>query len=82
MTLVSGEFPFAATCSQKNRPEKYPSIARNNFIVLAVQESKIFLLQIQHYSGKVVEKIRRREAITKRFAFQENTKRKIPELLY
>ena len=67
----------------KKIPEKYPSIARNKFIVLAVRGSvKYFLPQIHHYSGKLVEKIRRREAITKRFAFQENAKRKIPELLY
>ena len=28
--VVSGEFPFAVTCSEKNRPEKFPFIATYN----------------------------------------------------
>ena len=69
---VSGEFLFVATCSGKeNRPEKSPFIAIK--IVLAVR--------ILHYFGKVVEK-RRREAITKRYAFQANAKNRLLILVH
>ena len=34
--LVSGELRFNATCSEKERLEKIPFIATNNWIVLAV----------------------------------------------
>ena len=37
--VVSGEFPFAVTCSEKNRPEKFHFIATNNWTGLAVQWS-------------------------------------------
>ena len=35
--VVSGEFHFAAACSEKNIPETFPLLATNNWIVLAVQ---------------------------------------------
>ena len=42
--VASEEFPFAATCSEKNRPQKFPFIAINNWILLAVRlgNSKAF----------------------------------------
>ena len=38
-SVVSGEFPFTATCSEKKRPEKFPFKVTNNWIVLAVRQS-------------------------------------------
>ena len=62
---------------KKNRPEKFPFIATNNWIVLAVPMSvKYFFAPNSSYSKRVVEK-KRREAITKRFAFQTNAKGEI-----
>ena len=33
------EFPFAATCSEKEQTEKFPFIATNNWVALAVRWS-------------------------------------------
>ena len=56
---------------KKNRPEKFPFTATNNWIIGCPKVCKIFfLLQISRYFGKVVEKTRSREAITKHWAFQ------------
>ena len=57
--------------------KKFPFIETKNWIVLAAHWSvNIFLLQIPQYSEKVVVKRRRREAISKRYAFQSNAKSK------
>ena len=64
---------------KKNWPEKFPFIAANNWVVLAAQWSvKYFFCSefFPPYSGKVVEKRRRRVAITKYSAFQANAIRK------
>ena len=53
--VVLGEFLFAETCSQKRIDhKKFPFIATNSSIALAVQRSiKYFLLRISKYCGKV-----------------------------
>ena len=73
-SVASGEFPFTATCSEKKRPEKFPFIASNYWIVLAVRQSlNYFLLRIPWYSGKVWQNKKKR-AIPIRFALQANAK--------
>ena len=56
--LVSEEFPFAATSSEKNRPERFPFMATTDWIVLAVWWSVkyIFAPIIPWYSWKVSKK--------------------------
>ena len=50
--------------------KKFPFIATKNWIVLVVQLSvKYFLLRLPRYFGKVVEKRRRRETITRLVCF-------------
>ena len=67
--VVSGEFPFVARYSEKNRPESLSFIATNNWIVLAVWQSvNYFLLRIPRYSGKFWQK-KKKLAIPKRFAW-------------
>ena len=64
---------------KKNWPEKFPFTAANNWVVLAAQWSvKYFFCSefFPPYSGKFVEKRRRRVAITKYSAFQANAIRK------
>ena len=41
--LASGEIHFAALIRKKNRPEKCPFLATNNWIVLAVRRSVKYL---------------------------------------
>ena len=73
---------------KKNRPQKLPLVATNNWIVLAARWSvKNFLLRIPSYSGKVAAKdkkqYRKTKAIKKRFDFQGNAKTRTdnPKLL-
>ena len=73
LTRSLREFPSLRLVQKKNRPEKYPFIATISWTVLAVWWSwNIFLIRIPCYSRKVVEERRRREVITKLFAFQAN----------
>ena len=63
--LISQQFiciglkPAAFLVQKRNRPQKCPFIATNNWILLAAWWSvKYFFLQIPRYSGKVLEKKR------------------------
>ena len=64
--MVSGEFPFAATFSEKkkkNGPEKFPFVATNDWNLSAVQ--------IPWYYGKVRQK-KEKLAIPKRYVLKAN----------
>ena len=57
---------------KKNRPEKCPFAATNDWTVSAVQWSVKYFFQIPQYSGKVRQK-KEKLAITKRYVLQANT---------
>ena len=67
---------------KKNRPEKFPFIATNNWIVLAARRSvNYFLLQIPEYFGNVRQKKKKLEIKqtqlliqSKNFSFHSTTK--------
>ena len=64
--LVSGEFPLAATCSEKEWTRMNFFYGNTNWIVLAV-----FLLRIPRYSGKVLTNEEKNyKAIAKRYLLQ------------
>ena len=67
-----GISPSLRLVQKNSRPEKCPCIVTNNWIVLTLRRFvKYFLTRyVSRYSRKVVEK--RREAITKCYAFQAN----------
>ena len=64
------EFFFAATCSEKIRPEKCPFIAKNKLIVLAVRRSvKYFSLQIPRRFRKSCGEKKKKAASYKALCF-------------
>ena len=69
--VVSGEFHFAATFPEKNRPEKFPFIATNSWIILAVRWSVKYFFAPN--SPELLKKKRtgeqRKPVNAKRFAF-------------
>ena len=70
--------PFLVGLVQKkNKHEKFPSLATNNWIVLAVRWSvKYFFAQNSQYSGKLWRRRKlRKRANAKRFALQANAVR-------
>ena len=55
--VVSGEFPFTATFQKKNRAEKFPFVATNDWIVSAVWWSvKYFFLNSPKFWQSSTEK--------------------------
>ena len=56
-----GEFPYAVTFQKKNRLERFPFIATNNWIVLAVRfYTKHFFAPNSRYSEKLWRRRRRK----------------------